>query len=105
MAVSQFELLRRRTEGGDEFCVKSIEILADRSAEGVKAWGRRPRRAPGLGRRVLPQDGLGPERLLTAPLPLRLGLRFDRPDQRLHLAAVLLGREMVPAGQRFQGER
>jgi hypothetical protein len=36
---------------------------------------------PGLRRRVLPQDGLGSEGLLSTSLPLSLGLNLDRMDQ------------------------
>src|SRR4051812_46376723 len=77
MAVSRFQPLRRRTEGGDKLRVETVELLADRSAEGVKARVWRLLRALGLRRRILPQDGLGPERLLSTPLSLCLGLRLD----------------------------
>jgi hypothetical protein len=71
------EFLRRDPEGRDEFRVETEEIVANHGAGGMKAWGRRPLRALDLCRPVLPQDGLGPEGLFTALLPLSLGRGFD----------------------------
>ena len=96
--VSRFELLRRRTEGRDEFRVETVELLADLGAEGMEARSRRLLRVLGLGRRLLPQDGLAPERLFSTLGPLRCGRGFDRLNQPRDLTAVLLGRKILPTG-------
>ena len=55
--------------------------------------------------RILPADRVRSERLFAALLPLSAGRILDLLNHDLDLMAVLLGGEVLPAGQGHQDER
>jgi len=79
--------------------------LACAFAESVKTRGWRLLRSVGFCPWILPPDRVRSERLFASPLPLSFGRVFDLLDHALDLMTVLLGGEMLPAGQGYQGER
>ena len=105
LPVSRFQPIGRLPEGGDEFEVEPVELLAGSFAESVETRGWRLLRPVWLCPRILPPDRIRSERLLATPLPLSFGGVFDLLDHALDLMTVLLGGEMLPAGQGLQDER
>ena len=103
--VPRFQPISGLPEGGDEFEVEPVELLACSFAESMETRGWRLFRPVWLCPRVLAPDRIRSERLLATPLPLSFSGVFNLLDHALDLMAVLLGGEMLPAGQRLQDER
>jgi hypothetical protein len=102
--VPRFQPVGRLPEGGDEFKVEPVELLACFFAVSVETRGWRLLRPVWLCPRILPTDRIRSERLLATPLPLSAGRVLNPLDHALDLMAVLLGGEMLPAGQGHQDE-
>jgi hypothetical protein len=82
-----------------------VELLACLFVERVETRSWRLLRPAWLCPRILPADRVRSERLFAALLPLSAGRILNLLNHALDLMAVLLGGEVLPAGQGYQDER